>query len=502
MGWLNDLRKLQPSDLDPTNEKSKIREALRTIDRHVLQPFWNDVLGNPIAQAYIQYVEGQARGKYKSLPRWLKLILQEKASYDIDLTEVSYAEGIDTLQSGNAITFGYCIHFPTTINLDDLQPNRDDVHWMLHELEHVVQYKRIGGVNAFVIKYVVQATITGSWKGDITGSWKENINNIHDNMDIERDAANKADSLLDSVLQKLSELSRVSEPMNSLVAPSFQKPILQTGTTLHNTDDTFDFAMADWNGDGRPDLVAIKKSNTGTNSTEVHILSGASNFQDFILHKGTALHNTDNTFDFAMADWNGDGRPDLVAIKKSNTGANSTEVHILSGASNFQDFILHTGTALHNTDDTFDFAMADWNGDGRPDLVAIKKSNTGANSTEVHILSGASNFQEFILHTGTTLHNTDDTFDFAMADWNGDGRPDLVAIKKSNTNTNSTEVHILSGASNFQDFILHTGTALHNTDDTFDFAMANWNGDGRPDLVAIKKSNTGTNSTEVHVFAG
>jgi hypothetical protein len=76
-------------------------------------------------------------------------------------------------------------------------------------------------------------------------------------------------------------------------------------------------------------LVAIKKSNTGTNSTEVHILSGESNYKNFTLQTGTALHPTDNTFDFAMTDWNGDGKPDLVAIKKSNTGTNSTEIHIL-----------------------------------------------------------------------------------------------------------------------------------------------------------------------------
>ncbi|KAM0542087.1 hypothetical protein ACHAO7_010152 [Fusarium culmorum] len=53
----------------------------------------------------------------------------------------------------------------------------------------------------------------------------------------------------------------------------------------------------------------------------------------------------------------------------------------------FQQFGLHTGTALHLTDETFAFAMADWDGDGRPDLVAIKKSSTGTGSTEVHILS-------------------------------------------------------------------------------------------------------------------
>lgn len=123
-------------------------------------------------------------------------------------------------------------------------------------------------------------------------------------------------------------------------------------------------------------------------------------------------------------------------------------------------------------------------------------------SSSEHTLSGASNFQNFILQTGTALHNTDDIFDFIVTDWNGDGRPDLVAIKKSNTGSNSTEVHILSGASKFQHFLLQTGTALLNTDDTLDFTMTDWNGNGRPDLVVIKKSRTGTNSTEVHIFAG
>ncbi|MCD9193454.1 FG-GAP repeat domain-containing protein [Streptomyces albireticuli] len=283
-------------------------------------------------------------------------------------------------------------------------------------------------------------------------------------------------------------------------AAAFRNFILQTGTALHETDDTFATATADWDRDGRPDLVAVKKSRTGTNSTEVHVLSGASNFQRFVLQTGTALHETDGTFDFALADWDRDGRPDLVAIKKSRTGTNSTEVHILSGASNFQRFIFQSGTALHETDGTFDFATTDWDRDGRPDLVAVKKSRTGTNSTEVHVLSGGSGFQRFSLQTGTALHETDDTFDFAAADWDRDGRPDLVAIKKSRTGTNSTEVHVLSGGSGFQRFSLQTGTALHETDSTFEFSVADWNRDGRQDLVAVKKSRTGTNSTEVHIL--
>ena len=50
----------------------------------------------------------------------------------------------------------------------------------------------------------------------------------------------------------------------------------------------------------------------------------------------------------------------------------------------YKRFLLQTGTALHDMDDTFAFAVAP-----NRDLFAIKKSNTGTNSTEVHILSAA-----------------------------------------------------------------------------------------------------------------
>ncbi|KAH7190937.1 hypothetical protein DER44DRAFT_796314 [Fusarium oxysporum] len=237
--------------------------------------------------------------------------------------------------------------------------------------------------------------------------------------------------------------------------------VLQTGTTLHETDDTVKFLMGDMNKDGRPDLVAVKMSGTSSNSTEVYILSGASGFKTFLTQTGTGLHETSTAhFDFALTDWNGDNTLDLVVIKKNGTDTKSTEVQILSGASNFQSFILQTGTALQETDDTFAFAMGKWDAGSKPDLFAIKKSKTGTKSTEMHILSGASGFQKFILQTGTGLHETDATFDFAVADWNADGCPDLVVVKKSNTSSGSTELHVLSGVSNYKNFILHSETAL------------------------------------------
>jgi hypothetical protein len=170
---------------------------------------------------------------------------------------------------------------------------------------------------------------------------------------------------------------------------------------------------------------------------------------------------------------------------------------VLSAASNYQQFILQTGTALHETDQTFEFLV----GPNR-DVYAIKKSNTATNSTEVHRLSAASNYQQFTLQTGTALHETDQTFQFAFAEpffVDGsvdlyDGSVDLYAIKKSNSGTNSTEVHRLSAASNYQQFTLQTGTVLHETDATWEFGIT-----AGQDLLGVKKSGTGTHSTEVHI---
>ena len=258
----------------------------------------------------------------------------------------------------------------------------------------------------------------------------------------------------------------------------------------------FEFEVADWNKDGFLDLIGIKKNTTGTSSTEIHILSGATHFQTFLVQTGTLLHETGDNFEFKVADWNRDGYQDIIAIAKNQTGTKSTEVHIISGATG--QFILNVGTILHETGDNFEFEVADWNRDGYQDIIAIAKNQTGTKSTEVHIISGATG--QFILNVGTILHETGDNFEFEVADWNRDGYQDIIAIAKNQTGTKSTEVHIISGATG--QFILNVGTILHETGDNFEFEVADWNRDGYQDIIAIAKNQTGTKSTEVHIISG
>jgi hypothetical protein len=260
------------------------------------------------------------------------------------------------------------------------------------------------------------------------------------------------------------------------------------------TDGTW--LMADVDQDSIPDLVFIETTNPGTGKVEVHAASGKSNYQTLILDAGSNFApETDGTW--LMADYDRDGIPDLVFIKTSNTGTGTVEVHIASGASNYQTRILDTGTTFTPETDGV-WLMADYDQDGVPDLVFIKTSNTATGTVEVHIASGKSVYQTSLLDTGTAFApETDGTW--LMADFDRDGIPDLIFIKTSNTGT--VEVHIASGSSKYQTRILDTATIFAPETDGV-WLMADVDQDGVPDLVFIKTSNTSTGYVEVHVATG
>ena len=297
--------------------------------------------------------------------------------------------------------------------------------------------------------------------------------------------------------------------LKALYAP-YQRFILQSGVPILQNDAAanYSFACGAFNADRNVDLFCLKKSNTGTGKLEVHVLNGAANFQNFLLQTGTPITAADAAanYSFAVGDLNRDGRPDLFCLKKSNTGTGKLEVHVLSGATNYQSFLLQTGTPITAADAAnFAFVVGDFNGDGIADLICVKKTNTGTGRLEVHVLNGATNFQTFLLQTGTPIAAADaPNFAFAIGDFNRDGRTDLYCLKKTNTGTARLEVHVLSGANNYQVFLLQTGTPLTAADAAanFVFTVGDLNGDGNADLICLKKTNAGTGRLEAHVLDG
>ncbi|HLK97614.1 MAG TPA: M12 family metallo-peptidase [Hymenobacter sp.] len=253
-------------------------------------------------------------------------------------------------------------------------------------------------------------------------------------------------------------------------------------------------------------LNVISKLGT-SGRTELHKLSGSSNFQSFAEHAATALHQSgsDKSWAFLMGDYNGDSVSDLFSIKKQGSSGR-TEVHVMNGANGFRTYLLNVATALHatGTDNSWVFLLGDQNGDGRHDLFAINR-NGGSGRTEVHVLSGATSFATFLENRASTLAVTgsDNAWAFDVGDYNRDGILDVYVIKKMGS-SGRTEVHVMNGANGYQSYLANIGTVLIETgnDRSWEFKFGDQDKDGFIDLYAIKKAATGTGKTEVHVLSG
>jgi len=238
------------------------------------------------------------------------------------------------------------------------------------------------------------------------------------------------------------------------------------------------------------DLLCIKKSNTGSGKTEVHILGKSDGYRSYKAHYVTALDPTDHNWAFCAA-----GNGDLYCIKKKNTGANHTEVHVLSASSDYREFSLQTVTALYEADDTWAFGLGHGN-----DLICIKKSGTASNHTEVLVLHAHDGYKTFRKHVTTALPVTDNTWDFGISPIN----EAIWAVKKTNTDSGRIEVKVLTPNS-YGDYdydIERQSPTPIPTDANWAFRVSYWGlaGSEKPELMCIKKQNTGTHSTEVHLL--
>jgi hypothetical protein len=248
-------------------------------------------------------------------------------------------------------------------------------------------------------------------------------------------------------------------------------------TALGTLGPEWEVEMADYNNDGVVDLYCMRQASGPGATIEVHVFDGASGYQRALLHKsaGTdayALFGSsadDLTYDLGY--WDGDQIPDLYVISR-DSASGKTAIRILAGDTAYTRYAYHTGgpTALHPApEEDWSFEVGDYNADGVPDLYAIAKRNTGSGTTEIHVLDGRSNFQQFILHAGTALHQTDASWEFDVGDADGDGYVDVIGINKG---SDCTKVHILDGATNYQSFALHQRTILHPCGDDFEFGIA------------------------------
>ena len=227
-------------------------------------------------------------------------------------------------------------------------------------------------------------------------------------------------------------------------------------------------AVADLNGDGKPDIVVLNMSlNGGTggqgNSVSVLLQNPASPGQ----FEAAANYETGVSPNaVAIGDLNGDGRPDLAV--GDNNGISILFQNPTSPGT-FQPLtVLPTSPATS-------VAIADVNGDNRADIVAANETNV------VVFLENAANTGTFSAPAsyGAGLQPTW----VAVGDLNGDGKPDIAVANQGAISGGNGSVSVLLESS------AAPGTFLTNVDYATLHAanllvISDLNGDGKPDLIA------------------
>jgi hypothetical protein len=243
-------------------------------------------------------------------------------------------------------------------------------------------------------------------------------------------------------------------------------------------------AVADINGDGKPDLAVANMCSTQS-CTESLVAA--------LFGNGDGTFQAAQTYDVgavgaesvAIRDINGDAKPDLlVAYDCLLRCDGGVAVLIGNGNGTFQTAQSHaTGGSYAKS-----VAAGDLNGDGKPDLVVanecLSAADCSAGNVGVLLGNGNGTFQT----VQTYGSGGKDTVSAAIGDVNGDGKPDILLANDCVSPTNCQK-----GSPGIVGVLLNHGDGTFQNVATYNsggrganaVALADINRDGKPDLVVV-----------------
>lgn len=213
-------------------------------------------------------------------------------------------------------------------------------------------------------------------------------------------------------------------------------------------------ATADFNGDGKPDLVLV--ANGGIS---VLLGNGNGTFQTAVNNSGKG-----GTIAAAVADFNGDGKPDIAT---ANGLSNTVSIWLGNGDGTFQTPVSYALSTSSGYVYAQSIAVSDFNGDGKADVVVAAESG----GVTVLLGNGDGTLGQSIGAMGSIYATS-----VAVGDFNGDGKPDIAATESCC----GIEISLGNGDGTFQAPV-NFSTAFSNL---YAVSVGDFNGDGKADLAA------------------
>jgi len=221
-------------------------------------------------------------------------------------------------------------------------------------------------------------------------------------------------------------------------------------------------AAADLNHDSRPDLVV---ANLEVGEVTILLNDGAGRFH---FAPGSPFKSGSQPNDFAVADFNHDGNPDLAVV---NTQTPFISIFLGDGRGVFHPAPgspLRTESYPH----PHGVVAADFTGRGTIDLMT---DSWGHNQIELLIGDGYGGFVPgAFFGVGKRPYQR-----LRSADLNGDGKPDIVT---TNLDGDSVTVLLGDGKGGFREA---SGSPFNTAPAPWEVNIADVNRDGKPDLVII-----------------
>lgn len=301
--------------------------------------------------------------------------------------------------------------------------------------------------------------------GNGTFSLKQTVNNVGSGpTDIAAQDLN-GDGLLDLVV--VDSLQDKVSVLDGQAGGTFKAPRMFPSGTMNSAPNAL--ALGDVNHDGHPDIVV---SNNFSNDVGVLLGDGHGNFaapRSFVADQEPLA--------VAVSDVDGDGLTDLVTLNK---GVQAPDAAVLLA---LPDGGFTAVEDVPTQESPITVIAADVDNDGLADLI-VGDSN---GQLRVFYAKSGGGFT-----APAMLQSAGDGFAIARGDFNRDGRIDLVAVNKCETNDASCTNQVslfLAGAKGLPSTPTQNRTIGAGP---FAVAVGDWNEDGRPDL-AIPRQGSGTN---------